>query len=203
MTVPRAAQAPAPVPGPPQLVLVALGPVADLVVLQQRAAPRLARLAGLPLRPIVDVDDPDRALAALAAGEGPSPPPAAHGWLAPLPLDPGLPLARGGNWALALAAWRQPTVLLVDGTQPASGLAAAATALLREARVPLLGLIQWSGCWEGSERHLDGLPWLGWLPAEPDPAGSGDDGADDDAASPAALAVLPSLRLAWQRLELD
>jgi len=187
MTVPVDAAALAPPEEPLRLVLVAMGPESELVALQASAAPRLARLAGLTLRPISSPRDPDRSLAALHEPDQGLPPP---GWLAPLPFDPGLALSAGGSWAAALGARRQPTGLLVDGERPASGLAAAATALLRQHGVPLLGLVQWNGAWDGRERHLDGLPWLGWL---------GDAPAAESAAEQAGAALWPALKLRWHQ----
>lgn len=193
MTLRPDAHPPAPCLGPPRLVSVAIGPAAEVVALQQQAAPRLAGLTGLELRSITPAHDPDRALTALHATEpDPLPTAATTGWLAALPLDVGLTLAGGGSWALALAAWRQPTLLLIDGRQPASGLAAAATALLRQCGVPLLGLVQWGGAWDAPARRLDGLPWLGWL---------GETAAPDDSHEEATAAVLPALRQRWQQLQ--
>jgi hypothetical protein len=188
MTVPVDAAALVPPEELPRLVLVAMGSEAELVTLQASAAPRLALLTGLALREISSPRDPDRSLAALL--DAPVQAAQPLGWLAPLSLDPGLALSAGGSWAAALGAWRQPTLLLVDGHRPASGLAAAATALLRQEGVPLLGLIQWHGAWNSQERQLDGLPWLGWL---------GDAPAADPAAQEAAAALLPALRLRWQQ----
>jgi hypothetical protein len=124
-------------------------------------ASRLAQLTGLGTYPITTAEQPASALAELL--RQPS------GWLAPLPLDPGLPLD-DGSWAEALGAWRQPTVLVVEAPQLATGLPAAATALLERWGVPLVGLIQWGGPWDGERRRRDGLPWLGWLdPFEVEP----------------------------------
>jgi len=120
-------------------------------------APVARRLAALLALPLVDVPhplDPPRALAALAGLEGP--------WLAALPVDVGLGLP-GGCWAEDLGAWRQPTLLVLDGPQLLSGVPAAATALLERWQVPLVGLVQWGGAWEREARLREGLPWLGKL----------------------------------------
>jgi len=137
---------------PLRFVVVGIGTpevLANLPVL----AGRLAAAAGLPLRSIRSPEDPQESLADLA-GSG-------AGWLAALPIDPGLPLPAGGSWAEALGAWRQPTLLVLMGDQLATGLPAAATALLRQCGVPLLGLVQAGGRWQAGERRRDGLPWLG------------------------------------------
>ncbi|MCT0207869.1 hypothetical protein, partial [Synechococcus sp. CS-1332] len=73
------------------LLLVGLGLRQELEGLAAVAA-RLAAAEGVSLRKLAETDDPDAGLAALAAE-------AAGPWLAGLPLDPGLPLARGGSWA--------------------------------------------------------------------------------------------------------
>jgi hypothetical protein len=78
-------------------------------------------------------------------------------------VDPGLGLGANGSWAEALGAFRQPTALVLEVAQLASGWPAAATALLRQERVPLVGLIQLGGGWEPERRRGEGLPWLGWL----------------------------------------
>lgn len=141
----------------PRLVLVALGSndaPSGPAQLLPAVASRLALLTGLGTCPIATIERPEIALAELLGQPG--------GWLAPLPLDPGLPLDHG-CWAEALGAWRQPTVLVVEAPQLATGLPAAATALLERWGVPLVGLIQWGGPWDGERRRRDGLPWLGWL----------------------------------------
>ncbi|MFM9110876.1 MAG: hypothetical protein ACKOPN_09870 [Prochlorococcaceae cyanobacterium] len=117
--------------------------------------------------------------AALAAVDRPA--------LRALPRDPGHPLADGGCWAEALAAWRLPALLLIPAPQLASGSAAAGTALLRQCRVPLVGLLQLGGPWQPGPRRLDGLPWLGCLAAD---AGA----ADAEAGAAADLAPLIARR---------
>jgi hypothetical protein len=138
------------------LLLVGLGLRRELEGLAAVAA-QLTVAEGVALRELADTDNPDAGLTALTAGaRGP--------WLAALPLDPGLPLDRGGSWAEALGAWRQPCLLVVRGEQMATGLPAAGAALLERWRVPLVGLVQVGGDWQPSERRRDGLAWLGWLP---------------------------------------
>lgn len=85
------------------------------------------------------------------------------GGLACLPFDVGLPLADGRCWAEALGAWRQPCLLVLSAAQLRTGLPAAGCALLRQGRVPLLGLLQWGTPWDQQARRRDGLPWLGLL----------------------------------------
>ena len=128
------------------------------------AARRLARWLDLPHRPIPQPLCPDAQLSQLHATPG--------RWLASLPLDPGQDLPDGRTWAEALGAWRQPTLLVIGAQQLTSGAAACTTALLRQWRVPLLGLVQWGGAWQGERRRRDGLPWLGRL----EEATSPDDG---------------------------
>ena len=137
---------------------------------------------------------PDAALAALCAQEHNQ----AGLWLAGLDTDVGLPLEEGHCWAEALGAWRQPVLLVVPAIQLKSGLPAAATALLRQWQVPLLGLLQWGGSWQARARRHDGLPWLGMLAEEASVEGSdGDELAADSAAS---LATVLALR--WRQLDL-
>ena len=149
------------------LLLVGLGLRQELEGLAAVAG-RLADAEGVDLRQLAGANDPDAALTALTAvPAGP--------WLAALPLDPGLPLARGGSWAEALGAWRQPCLLVVRGEQMATGLPAAGAALLERWRVPLAGLLQVGGDWQPTERRRDGLAWLGWLPeSEAEIAENGD-----------------------------
>lgn len=179
-----AAQAPA------GLLLAGAGSEADLPRRIGTAATRLADLGGWPLRALGGELPPPRALAALAGGRSTHRPPA---WLAALAIDPGLPLRDGSNWAEALGAWRQPTALVLDADQLATGAPAAATALLRQWRVPLLGLIQWGGHWDGDARRCDGLPWLGVLASAGMPL-EGEAGGDE-------VALLDRLLLRWTMLD--
>jgi hypothetical protein len=166
------------------LLLVGLGRQQELEGLAAVAA-QLAAAEGVALRELAGAADPDAGLAALTAE-------AAGPWLAALPLDPGLPLERGGSWAEALGAWRQPCLLVVRGEQLDTGLPAAGAALLERWRVPLAGLVQVGGDWQPSERRRDGLPWLGWLPE------SGD-GREEYEAAMAALQQV--LRGRWRVLQ--
>ena len=166
------------------LLLVSLGRRQELDGLAAVAA-RLAAAEGVPLRALADTDNPDGGLAALTAG-------VAGPWLAALPLDPGLPLERGGSWAEALGAWRQPCLLVVRGEQLATGLPAAGAALLERWRVPLAGLVQVGGDWQPVLRRRDGLPWLGWLP---------EIGEANEEAGAAMAALQQVLRGRWRVLQ--
>jgi hypothetical protein len=171
------------------LLLVGLGRQRELEALAAVAA-RLAAAEGVALRELADASDPDGALAAPTSEAATGP------WLAALPVDPGLPLERGGSWAEALGAWRQPCLLVVRGEQLDTGLPAAGAALLERWRVPLAGLLQVGGDWEPGARRRDGLPWLGWLPEIGDGSGEANEEAE------AAMAALRQvLRGRWRVLQ--
>ncbi len=164
------------------LVLAGAG-LGGLAALPQ-AAPRLQSLLALPATTelsqlAAQSVEPDQLMAALQGHRG--------GALVALEQDPGRWLPAGTRWAEVLGAWRQPTLLLVTADDATSGLAAAYTALLDRSTVPLLGLVQWGGSWDGSARACEGLPWLGAL--QP-----GDHGAAG------AEVLLEALKLRWQRL---
>ncbi len=164
------------------LVLAGAGP-GGLAALPQ-AAPRLQSLLALPATTelsqlAAQSVEPDQLMAALQGHRG--------GALVALEQDPGRWLPAGTRWAEVLGAWRQPTLLLVTADDATSGLAAAYTALLDRSAVPLLGLVQWGGSWDGPARACEGLPWLGVL--QP-----GDHGAAG------AEVLLEALKLRWQRL---
>ncbi|MBD2717338.1 hypothetical protein [Synechococcus sp. FACHB-909] len=170
------------------LLLVGLGRQRELEGLAAVAA-RLAAAEGVALRELAGAADPDSGLAALsAAATGP--------WLAALPVDAGLPLERGGSWAEALGAWRQPCLLVLRGEQMDTGLPAAGTALLEHWRVPLAGLMQVGGDWQPAMRRRDGLPWLGWLPDS-----GGQSGAESEEAGAAMAALQQVLRGRWRVLQ--
>lgn len=170
------------------LVLLSCGDHAGIAALQAAAAAPLAQALQLNL---------DGALSE-ATGRGPGCCRTAQqalgdlrsGGLAPLPLDPGWPLADHSHWAEQLGAARQCALLLLDAAQAGSGLPAAATALLLQWRVPLLGLAQWGGPWDGAARQRDGLPWLGWSDASA-------------AGSEAAAALALAARLRWAVLQAE
>ena len=151
-----------------------------------------ARLAGLiSLRPLAGAADPQAdpqaAMAQLAAEP--------QGWLLPLGLDPGAGLALPGCWSEALGAWRQPALLQLPAAEAESGLPRAYTALLVAAGVPLVGLVQLGGPWQPERRRVDGLPWLGWLPAETPLAGS----LEEEAAEALRLHLLARWQLSSAR----
>lgn len=167
----------------PALVLTAPGgvtPPAAAVLAAALALPQQAAVTDPAL-------DPAAVLAGLAEGAG---------GLVPLGLDPGTWLGPAGNWAEALGAWRQPTLLLVSAGELA-GPAAAYRALLAAAGVPLLGLVQLGGPWDRDARRGDGLPWLGWLRLEePGVTGGEPGGAADDP----AVELVQTLRRRWLEL---
>jgi len=145
-----------------QLLVVAQGAAGSLGGSKDclpAAANRLAQVLDLPVRTVSCVSDPQEAMAQLSL--------CPDRWLAALPLDPGLALDSGGCWAELLGAWRQPSLLVLDHVQLATGLPAAGTALLQRWQVPLVGLIQWGGPWNPDARRRDGLPWLGCLAGNP------------------------------------
>lgn len=150
---------------------------------------RLATLLGLrPLACAADRQaDPQEAMAQLAAES--------QGWLLPLGLDPGAELAQPGCWSEALGAWRQPVLLQLPAVQTESGLARAYAAFLAATGVPLVGLVQQGGPWAPERRRVDGLPWLGWLPAEMPLAGS----LEEEAAQALRLHVLARWQLSSAR----
>jgi hypothetical protein len=177
-----------PPPGPLRLMVVGPGLEARVGRPDAPAAQSarlLAQALSLPHRHLSDPSSPHRPLGELGAADG--------GWLASLPLDPGHPLADGGTWAEALGAWRQPTLLTIAAPQLASGAAASTLALLRQWRVPVLGLLQWGGAWNTDHRRRDGLPWLGHLAEGPTHPGEHEEGG--------AEAVAALLRRRWLLLD--
>jgi hypothetical protein len=184
---------------PLRLVLAAMGRRPAIAALLEATAPALATALALPLRGLTPPEAPSEALARVHAPT----PDADSGWLAPLPLDPGLPLPANGCWAEALGAWRQPCLLLVRGNELDTGRPTAAVALLGQWRAPLLGLVQWGGAWSEDERRGDDLPWLGWLPG-PEDAPDGLTPQGDEALSRCLLeaSALSLLRLRFAQLDL-
>jgi hypothetical protein len=149
-------------------------PLAVLRLQSLLSLPATAELSELGARSA----EPDQRMAALQNQQG--------GALVALEEDPGRWLPVGTRWAEVLGAWRQPTLLLIAADDASTGLAAAYTALLDRSAVPLLGLVQWGGSWDGPARSCEGLPWLGAL--QP-----GERGAAD------AEVLLEALKLRWQR----
>jgi hypothetical protein len=72
------------------------------------------------------------------------------------------------DWADDLGAWRQPTLVLLDGADRPASQGALHHALLRLHRVPILGLLQVGGDWDAALRRRDGLPWFPPLTAPDD-----------------------------------
>jgi len=182
---------------PLHLLLLAQGPSACLGAagaFLPLATDRLAHLLGVPLRTLDSAADPQEALAQLTRCPDP--------WLAALPLDPGLALASGGHWAELLGAWRQPSLLVLEHDQLATGMPAAGTALLQRWQVPLVGLIQWGGPWDPDARRRDGLPWLGCLEEQANRQASGPTDIPAEAVTEADEESL-ALRLRWRWAQLD
>ncbi len=176
-----------------QLLVVAQGAAGSLggsADCLPTAVDRLAQGLNLPVRTIGSLADPQQAMAQLTLCRDP--------WLAAFPVDPGLGLDCGDCWAELLGAWRQPSLLVLEHVQLATGLPAAGTALLQRWQVPLVGLIQWGGPWNPDARRRDGLPWLGCLAGQP-----------AELAEPSAVAVTEVadealvLRLRWRWAQLD
>lgn len=175
------------------LLLVGFGPGTELRGPLEEARQRLADLLLLNGRTLPEGGGPELRMAALRQPAAPAGAGQGRRWVACLPQDPGLFLPSGGCWAEVLGAWRQPTVALLTEPQLRTGLPGAGTALLRQWRVPLLGLIQWGGAWDETMRRRDGLPWLGAL------HGNGDD--PDRVEEEVRLRSL--LRLRWGCLRLE
>lgn len=182
---------------PMQLLVLAQGTAGSLggsPACLPAAADRLAHLLGLPIKTIASVAQPREAMAQLSRCPNP--------WLAALPLDPGFSLDCGGSWAELLGAWRQPSLMVLEHVQLATGMPAAGTALLQRWQVPLVGLIQVGGPWNPDARRRDGLPWLGCLAGQP--AGQPAEATD---ASAAELTEIGDealvLRLRWRWAQLD
>ncbi len=169
---------------PAGMILCGVGAAEALESRLAAASERLGACGGWPLRRLDPALPPPRALASLGDGRSTESPPA---WLAVLGGDPGLALGAQGTWAEALGAWRLPTLLLLAAPQLATGWPAAATALLRQSQVPLVGLIQWGGVWNAPARRQDGLPWLG-------PLAEAHDGSED--------ALVEVLLRRWRGLDL-
>ncbi|EAQ68906.1 hypothetical protein RS9917_01062 [Synechococcus sp. RS9917] len=130
----------------------------------RQAADALASAWGRPLRHHACGEAPDPLLAALAGEPDPV--------LLRLTGDAAAERPDGAGWLEALAAWRQPTLLVAapsaDGTIP--GVVPAYAALCTSLRVPLLGLVQLGGAWRPERRRRDGLPWCGVCLEQGDPA---------------------------------
>ncbi|WP_320668037.1 hypothetical protein [Prochlorococcus sp. MIT 1307] len=101
-------------------------------------------------------DDPREVLASLSKENG----------LVQVLGDPAINYCYRGSWLEALAAWREPTILMAssDSSGEMTGCASAYVALCQVLSVPLLGIIQVGGVWTPLHRKLDGLPWCGLIP---------------------------------------
>jgi hypothetical protein len=144
------------------LTLTAFGTPRQVGALVGELGTLLASRLSMTPQPIDADATPQLALQSIGATAEPGP----DGVLLIVPIDPGVPLPGGGSWAEALGAWRLPTLVLLGAEQLRTGWPAAATALLRHHRVPLVGLIQGGGPWVEELRRQDGLPWLGHLDAD-------------------------------------
>lgn len=169
------------------LVLLGAGASSQINALQAEAAGPLAQALGLKLRAPLAQAPCTAATAQQLLQELPA------ASLAPLPIDPGIPLAGHGHWAEQLGAARQCCLLVLHADQATSGTPAALTALLLQWRVPLVGLIQWGAPWLEADRSQDGLPWLGWMAAI-------ETASEQQQASEAAVALALSIQLRWQLL---
>ena len=141
-------------------LLVGAGPLPELKMRQ--ACEALAQACQCPLTTVASGAPP----AAVLQNN-----PAIKGFVR-LSGDAAQPTPQGDvSWLQALADWRQTVLLLTtadsDGTIP--GTAPAYAALCRELHVPLLGLVQLQGPWNGPARRRDGLSWLGWIPDQNHP----------------------------------
>ena len=141
-------------------LLVGAGPLPELKMRQ--ACEALAKACQCPLTTVPSGATPAAVLKNNPAAKG----------LVRLSGDAAQPTPQGDvSWLHALADWRQTVLLLTtadsDGTIP--GTAPAYAALCRELNVPLLGLVQLQGPWNGPARRRDGLSWLGWIPDENHP----------------------------------
>ena len=141
-------------------LLVGAGPLPELKMRQ--ACEALARACRCPLTSVDIGASPTEILQNRPAATG----------LVRLCGDAARPTAQGdASWLQSLADWRQSVLLLTpaesDGSIP--GTAPAYAALCRELHVPLLGLVQIEGIWNGAARRRDGLSWLGWIPDDQNP----------------------------------
>ena len=136
-------------------LLVGAGPLPELKMRQ--ACEALAKACQCPLTTVASGASPVEILQDNLSATG----------LVRLSGDAARPTPQGDNsWLQSLADWRQTVLLLTtadhDGAIP--GMAPAYAALCRELHVPLLGLVQLEGNWNGPARRRDGLSWLGWIP---------------------------------------
>ena len=141
-------------------LLVGAGPLPELTM--RKACEALAKACQCPLTTVASGASPSELLQRNPAATG----------LVRLSGDAARPTLQGdASWLQSLADWRQTVLLLTtadtDGAIP--GAAPAYAALCRELNVPLLGLVQLQGPWNGPARRRDGLSSLGWIPDENHP----------------------------------
>ena len=141
-------------------LLVGAGPLPELKMRQ--ACEALAKACKCPLTTVASGASPAAVLQNNPAATG----------LVRLSGDAARSTPQGdASWLQALADWRQTVLLLTtadsDGAIP--GTAAAYAALCRELQVPMLGLVQLQGPWNGAARRRDGLSWVGWIPDQDHP----------------------------------
>ena len=89
------------------------------------------------------------------------------------PVERGDPLiefyaavARKDLKGFSAEGWRPEEALSRPAALALFTTAPAYAALCRELHVPLLGLVQLQGHWNGPARRRDGLSWLGWIPED-------------------------------------
>ena len=135
--------------------LIAAGEVPDSAMRLGSIA--LTEVWGGELKEYSCIDSPNKVLNNLTNDDG----------LILLKGDVAKSLPEGGSWLEALGAWKQPIILLViplpSGEIP--GVALAYSALCRELKVPLVGVIQLGGHFVQGRNFSDGVVCCGWLPA--------------------------------------
>ncbi len=148
--------------------LIGAGPLEELKM--EVGSQQLARAWGKRLIPHWCGENPDLVLADLPAAQA----------LVQLNGDAAM-AGSCGSWLEALAAWRQPVILLVSPLPSGGipGIAAAYAALCQTISVPLIGLVQLGGLWDQTQRRADGLAWCGWVQADHDSQGSTESGNED------------------------
>ena len=136
--------------------LVGAGPLPELLMREASAA--LADRWGLELSHVLEGESPQETLSKPSAQQG----------LIRFCGDVARQRPEGGCWLDALADWRQPILMMVAGGAGGdiAGSAAAYTALCHQLGAPLIGLVQIGSQWNRLQRRRDGLPWMGWIPAE-------------------------------------
>ena len=141
------------------VVMVGTGPLPEL--LMRQVCTGLAEESGIPLSSHAVGESPSAVLEGCSSAR----------LLLRLSGDAAQLVREGGSWLEALADWRTPVLLFTmaepDGS--ISGSAAAWSALCRQLKVPLIGLVQLQGRLDAAARRRDGLPWCGWIPTTDHP----------------------------------